>query len=84
MLIDDEPGEEGDVPCLWAWFVLDARGECIAATVVPALGGVVSLVTSYEDVARGTMRNIVLERLPTTGHRYELRRYDLAEVVEQL
>lgn len=85
VLDDDTPGEDDGVPCLWAWIALDApEGECIASTVVPVLGGVVSLVTSYEDIARGMMRRIVLMRLPNNGQRYELRRYNLAEVVEQL
>lgn len=82
VLIDDAPGEEDGVPCLWAWIAIDAMGGEGIMAAGTALG-MMPLVTAREEQARGAMRKAVLA-MPPMGRTYELRRYEFAEVVEQL
>lgn len=82
VLVDDAPGEEDGVPCLWAWIAIDAIGGEGIVAAGTALG-MMPLVTAREETARGPMR-LAITALPSMGRTYELRRYDLAEVVERL
>lgn len=81
-LTDDEPTDD-DAPCLWAWIAPDAKGgDSIIAGQVPGIG-VVTLVTTSERHARSVLRDAA-KHLARTGRDVELRRYDLAEIVERL
>jgi hypothetical protein len=80
---DRTDGEtDADSQCLWAWLAVDDTGDHLIAGHVPGVG-MVSLVTTSETHARSLLRDAALA-LPRIGRTVELRRYDLAEVIERL